>query len=79
MLDCDGWEHATAYHRAFESTVLGMPGVMVPHDDHLHFLWTEHLSGWPLHAQATMCSPDDERRLRATAVFARTVREMAAV
>lgn len=25
MLDCDGWQYATAYHDAFTSTVLGHP------------------------------------------------------
>lgn len=30
MLDCDGWELATAYHDAFDSSITGHPTAVVP-------------------------------------------------
>lgn len=79
MLDCDGWEYATAYRRALESTILGMPGVLVPHEDHLHFLWTEHVSDWPLVAQNEILHLDERNRARIAVVLVKGLREGAAV
>ncbi|HZL18629.1 MAG TPA: hypothetical protein VFG23_12880 [Polyangia bacterium] len=79
FLDNDGWEYATAYHRAFEASVLGLPGVLVPHGDHLRFLWTEHVSFWPVVAQNEILHMDARNRARFAAVLGRGLREGTAV
>lgn len=62
MLDCDGWEYATAYQDAFTATVLGHAMVLTPVEDGLFSLQTEHSNGWAARVRVEAFNVAPERR-----------------
>lgn len=76
MLDCDGWEHATAYHDAFMATVLGHGVALIPDDEGLYSLQSEHSLGWPVKVIAEAFNPDESRRANVALAFAGLAHEV---
>jgi len=77
MLDCDGWEYATAYHGAFDATVLGCPVAAIPTQGVT--VVTFQPAGWPEAVVREALAVDRRRRERFAAVLTATAHRAAGV
>lgn len=70
MLDCDGWEHATAYHDAIVSTIAGHAVGLVPlADGELGWMQLNRIDLCPLPCQSWFLNVKQLARSKAAIVL----------